>query len=223
MKKETARLLSQVCLISAVLIVLATCGICATGSTTYGPEEVYSKGDGKFGYGADAVSSNTDKLALMVGVGGPMFIFLLIASAKLYGYSHDLEYSVPDYSSELDVHSGEWKTSPGDQPKDFSLNEELLIDGDGSPKVFDPMFIEALQFVVAKRRASTALIQEHMDIGVRQAAALLSEMVEAGFVGSPIGGSGARPILGRAYEYLYDLEEEPSLDEDELGTPNFPK
>lgn len=79
-KKETAKLLSSVCIVGCVLIILVTCGTCCTGKTTYGPEEVYQKPDGSYGYGAKSYSSNTDRLALMVGVGIPVAVLLLIAS-----------------------------------------------------------------------------------------------------------------------------------------------
>lgn len=82
MKKENARTIGQVCMVLSILCILFVCGNCCLNSQkgTYGPEEVYSRGDGTYGYGAKYYNSSTDQSMLVAIIGGSLFLVLIIAS-----------------------------------------------------------------------------------------------------------------------------------------------
>ena len=86
MTKETARTLSQVFLVLSILSILFVCGNCCANSQkgTYGPEEVYSKGDGTYGYGAKYYNSSTDQGMLVAIIGGTLFLAFSIASGVFH-------------------------------------------------------------------------------------------------------------------------------------------
>lgn len=82
MKKENARTIGQVCMVLSILCILFVCGNCCLNSQkgSYGPEEVYSRGDGTYGYGAKYYNSSTDQSMLVAVIGGSLFLVLIIAS-----------------------------------------------------------------------------------------------------------------------------------------------
>ncbi len=87
----------------------------------------------------------------------------------------------PDYST--DVLSG------GDDPF-------LQIDGgeSGSTEQDDPMYDEAVQFVIESRRPSISSVQRKLRIGYNRAARLIEAMEEAGVVSS-MNSNGSREVL----------------------------
>lgn len=183
MTKETARTISQVCLIGGILIILATCGVCCTGKGTYGPEEFYDKGDGTVGYGAKFYGDNTETLALLLGVGIPLAFLLIIVSARLSGHAEKLPDTLPPIRRKV-------KEKAPDIPK------ELM-------GFRDPLFVVALRGCVeSKRKASSTSLQRHLGIGSKRAEAILEAMVHEGFIGEIDGASNSRPILLKAYEYI---------------------
>ena len=92
MKKENARTIGQVCMVLAILCILFVCGNCCLNSQkgTYGPEKVYSRGDGTYGYGAKYYNSSTDQGMLVAVIGGSLFLVLIIASG-IFGAMGDEE------------------------------------------------------------------------------------------------------------------------------------
>ena len=82
MNKESARTLSQVFLVLSILSILFVCGNCCANSQKgeYGPEEVYSRGDGTYGYGGKYYNSSTDQSMLVAVIGGTLFLAFSIAS-----------------------------------------------------------------------------------------------------------------------------------------------
>jgi S-DNA-T family DNA segregation ATPase FtsK/SpoIIIE len=84
----------------------------------------------------------------------------------------------------------------------ITKTEDELDETTELPGKKDPLFLDALRSVVAAKRASTSLLQRHLRIGYGRAAAILDAMVREGYIGEMDGGSRARPILEKAYEYL---------------------
>ncbi len=88
----------------------------------------------------------------------------------------------------------------------ITKTDEELDDSGDLPGKKDPLFIDALRSVVTAKKASTSLLQRHLRIGYGRAAAILDAMVKEGMIGEMDGGSRARPILEKAYEYLEAYE-----------------
>jgi S-DNA-T family DNA segregation ATPase FtsK/SpoIIIE len=84
----------------------------------------------------------------------------------------------------------------------ITKTEEELDDSGDLPGKKDPLFMDALRSVVSAKRASTSGLQRHLRIGYGRAAAILDAMVREGLIGEMDGGSRARPILEKAYEFL---------------------
>ncbi len=84
----------------------------------------------------------------------------------------------------------------------ITKTDDELDDSGDLPGKKDPLFMDALRSVVSAKKASTSLLQRHLRIGYGRAAAILDAMVREGYIGEMDGGSRARPILEKAYEYL---------------------
>ncbi|MBE7515650.1 MAG: DNA translocase FtsK 4TM domain-containing protein [Chloracidobacterium sp.] len=89
----------------------------------------------------------------------------------------------------------------------ITKTEEEVSDDGESPGRRDVYFDDALRLFAQFKKASTSLLQRQLRIGYGRAAALIDAMVAEGFVGEMDGGTRARPILDKAYEYLQDLDE----------------
>ncbi|MGY3901165.1 DNA translocase FtsK 4TM domain-containing protein [Aeromonas lusitana] len=87
----------------------------------------------------------------------------------------------PDYIDE--ILSGESDGEGGGGDYGSSGDEEL-----------DPLFDEAVAFVVESRRGSTSSVQRKFKIGYNRAARLIEQMENQGIVSSP-GGNGQRDVL----------------------------
>ncbi|MGY3929408.1 DNA translocase FtsK [Aeromonas encheleia] len=87
----------------------------------------------------------------------------------------------PNYIEE--ILSGESDSEGGSGDYGSSGDEEL-----------DPLFDEAVAFVVESRRGSTSSVQRKFKIGYNRAARLIEQMENQGIVSSP-GGNGQRDVL----------------------------
>ena len=78
---------------------------------------------------------------------------------------------------------------------DAFVNMETNEAGQGLVNVMDdPMYQEALEFVISHRKASTSLLQRRMAIGYNRAARIIDAMEENGVIG-PARGSKPREVL----------------------------
>ncbi|MBP0601279.1 MULTISPECIES: DNA translocase FtsK [Aeromonas] len=66
--------------------------------------------------------------------------------------------------------------------------------GGGGDEELDPLFDEAVAFVVESRRGSTSSVQRKFKIGYNRAARLIEQMENQGIVSAP-GGNGQRDVL----------------------------
>ena len=67
-----------------------------------------------------------------------------------------------------------------------------MLDGDDTES--DPLYDQAVQFVMESRRASISSVQRRMKIGYNRAARMIEQMEAVGLI-SPPGNNGAREIL----------------------------
>ena len=84
--------------------------------------------------------------------------------------------------------------------------EEEAVDGE-LPGKKDPLFWDAVRFVVQNKRASTSVLQRFLRIGYGRAAAILDAMEREGFIGEMESGTRARPVLQKAIDELNDQDE----------------
>ncbi len=80
------------------------------------------------------------------------------------------------------------------------MNSETLLPGEqaeGSDEDLDPLFDEAVAFVVESRRGSTSSVQRRFKIGYNRAARIIDQMEMQGIV-SPPGSNGQRDVLAPA-------------------------
>jgi len=83
------------------------------------------------------------------------------------------------------------------QPSDVLLPGEkpeagMVLDGDDTES--DPLYDQAVQYVLESKRASISSVQRRMKIGYNRAARMIEQMEAVGLV-SPPGNNGAREIL----------------------------
>lgn len=189
MTNRTARTLSSVFMVLAILCVLGVCGTCCLNSQKgeYGPEEVYSRGDGTFGYGAKYYNSSRDQSLLIAIIGGTCFLAFSFASVFFLKRAERSEYALTPAP----------RTLAGDTSS-FIPPDTVSISPD------DPMLMNSLKVVVSKRKASTALLQQHLDLDYTVAASLISALWREGYIGDIAEGTNARPILPKAYERLWE-------------------
>ena len=82
---------------------------------------------------------------------------------------------------------------------EFSVSE-IAVPGfpsdseDRAGEVQDPLYDEAVRFVVESRKASISSLQRKLRVGYNRAARLIETMEEQGLV-SPMTNSGAREVL----------------------------
>jgi DNA segregation ATPase FtsK/SpoIIIE, S-DNA-T family len=80
------------------------------------------------------------------------------------------------------------------------MTSDTLLPGEqsaGSDEDLDPLFDEAVAFVVESRRGSTSSVQRRFKIGYNRAARLIDQMEMQGIV-SPPGSNGQRDVLAPA-------------------------
>lgn len=91
------------------------------------------------------------------------------------------------------------------------INQPLRIKGKpglGSEDGRDPLFEEAVRLICQFNTASASFLQRKLQIGFARAARLTDQLEEAGIIG-PSTGSKAREIfIGKAQEYLANLQQQ---------------
>jgi len=70
----------------------------------------------------------------------------------------------------------------------------VVIESNGSTEQEDPLYDEAVEFVLSSRRASISSVQRKLRIGYNRAARLIEAMEEVGIV-SEMGTNGSREVL----------------------------
>ncbi|MNZ35478.1 DNA translocase FtsK [compost metagenome] len=70
-------------------------------------------------------------------------------------------------------------------------------EGSGEGSEDDPLYDEAVRFVVESRRASISAVQRKLKIGYNRAARMIEAMEMAGVV-SPMNGNGSREVIAPA-------------------------
>jgi S-DNA-T family DNA segregation ATPase FtsK/SpoIIIE len=77
-------------------------------------------------------------------------------------------------------------------------DEEAEAGEGGADAEADPLYDEAVAFVLKSRRASISAVQRQLRIGYNRAARMIEAMESAGLV-SPMGGSGNREVLAKGH------------------------
>ncbi|SAL23322.1 cell division protein FtsK [Caballeronia arvi] len=133
--------------------------------------------------GAESLLGAGDMLFLPPGTGYPQRVHgAFVADDEVHRVvEHLKQFGEPEY--EEGILSG--PTSEGGTPDLF---------GDTPDAEADPLYDEAVAFVVRTRRASISSVQRQLRIGYNRAARLVEQMEAAGLV-SPMGSNGNREVL----------------------------
>ncbi|GAA5188113.1 DNA translocase FtsK [Ferrimonas gelatinilytica] len=134
--------------------------------------------------GAEQLLGQGDMLYLPPGTGVPIRVHGAFVD------DHEVHKVVADWSARGtpqyvdEILSGE------------SGGESILLPGesDESDSEQDPLYDEAVQFVIESRRASISSVQRKLKIGYNRAARLVEQMQESGLVSAP-GHNGNREVL----------------------------
>jgi DNA segregation ATPase FtsK/SpoIIIE, S-DNA-T family len=133
--------------------------------------------------GAESLLGQGDMLFLPPGTGYPQ---------RVHGaYVEDEEvHRIVEYLKQF----GEPQYEEGilDGPATEGASQDLF--GDAPDAEADPLYDEAVAFVVRTRRASISSVQRQLRIGYNRAARLVEQMEAAGLV-SPMGINGSREVL----------------------------
>jgi S-DNA-T family DNA segregation ATPase FtsK/SpoIIIE len=90
-----------------------------------------------------------------------------------------------------------------DQTITQSDDEALGLEGGGGDR--DELYEDALRICCEMKRASTSVLQRRLRIGYGRAAAILDMMERDGVIGQA-DGSRPRPVLGKAYEIIGEID-----------------
>ncbi|MDX6713121.1 MAG: segregation ATPase FtsK/SpoIIIE, family, partial [Blastocatellia bacterium] len=90
-----------------------------------------------------------------------------------------------------------------DQSITQSEDEALGLEGSGGER--DELYEDALRICCEMKRASTSVLQRRLRVGYGRAAAILDMMERDGMIGQA-DGSRPRPVLGRAYELIGEID-----------------
>ncbi|SAK60740.1 cell division protein FtsK [Caballeronia catudaia] len=133
--------------------------------------------------GAESLLGAGDMLFLPPGTGYPQRVHgAFVADDEVHRVvEHLKQFGEPEY--EEGILSG--PTSEGGTPDLF---------GDTPDAEADPLYDEAVAFVIRTRRASISSVQRQLRIGYNRAARLVEQMEAAGLV-SPMGSNGNREVL----------------------------
>jgi len=131
--------------------------------------------------GADQLLGHGDMLYLTPGAGAPLRVHgAFVSDTEVHRIADDWRArGTPDYYDAV--------TASGD-----SLDGDM--DGDNeNTETSDPLYDQAVEFVVQTRKASVSSVQRRFKIGYNRAARLVDEMERTGLVG-PLDG-GSRDVL----------------------------
>ncbi|WP_443623230.1 DNA translocase FtsK [Burkholderia plantarii] len=134
--------------------------------------------------GAESLLGQGDMLFLPPGTGYPQRVHgAFVADEEVHRIVEYLkQFGEPQY--EEGILDG--PQSEGSGPQD--------LFGDAPDAEADPLYDEAVAFVVRTRRASISSVQRQLRIGYNRAARLVEQMETAGLV-SPMGINGSREVL----------------------------
>jgi S-DNA-T family DNA segregation ATPase FtsK/SpoIIIE len=132
--------------------------------------------------GAECLLGQGDMLYLPPGTGYPQRVHgAFVADEEVYAVAEYLkQFGEPDYVEGVLGGSVE--------------SEEEGADTDRFGEETDPLYDEAVAFVVHSRRASISAVQRQLRIGYNRAARLVEQMEACGVV-SPMEGNGNRTVL----------------------------
>jgi S-DNA-T family DNA segregation ATPase FtsK/SpoIIIE len=144
--------------------------------------------------GAEKLLGQGDMLYMTSGAGKPKRMHAAFVSDKEV---HDVtdwlrDHGEPDYDTEIEKISKAFETAPGEKG-----GGDISRDGEGnygSQQEVDPLYDEAVSFVMEKGQASTSLVQRMFRIGYNRAARILETMEQQGVVG-PADGAKRRDVL----------------------------
>ncbi len=79
-------------------------------------------------------------------------------------------------------------------PRAASCTNSPIESNTGSAEQDDPLYDEAVEFVLDSRRASISSVQRKLRVGYNRAARMVESMEDAGIV-SQMNSSGSREVL----------------------------
>ncbi len=134
--------------------------------------------------GAEQLLGHGDMLYLAPGAGSPQRVHgAFVEDNEVHRVADSLRMQgEPDYLEEI--------TQGG------AASSEFLLDEDKDTEDSDPLYDEAVEFVVQTRKASVSSVQRRFKIGYNRAARLVEEMERTGVVG-PLEGT-VREVLAPA-------------------------
>lgn len=132
--------------------------------------------------GADQLLGHGDMLFLAPGTGAPLRVHgAFVDDKEVHSVADDWRArGTPEYIEEITQHAGD------------SVDGAMGEDGE-STEESDPLYDEAVEFVLQTRKASISAVQRRFKIGYNRAARLVEEMEQKGLVG-PLDG-GMREVL----------------------------
>lgn len=138
--------------------------------------------------GADQLLGHGDMLYLPPGTGNPIRVHgAFVDDHEVHNVTKDWKQrGEPDYVEA--IVSG----LSGDMANEFIIPGENA--GGSDTEDSDPLYDEAVQFVVESRRASISSVQRRLKVGYNRAARLIEEMERTGIV-SPMESNGTREVL----------------------------
>ena len=137
--------------------------------------------------GADQLLGHGDMLYLAPGSSVPVRIHgAYVADHEVHNVTDDWKKRgrpvyIDDIGAELEANS---------QAQDFSF----MGEGSGDVEDNDPLYDEAVSFVLQSRKASISSVQRRFKVGYNRAARLIEEMERAGIV-SAMEANGSREVL----------------------------
>jgi len=136
--------------------------------------------------GADQLLGHGDMLYLPGGTSIPVRVHgAFVSDGEVHNVVGHLKASGDiDYNDS--ILQGSDVLLPGEKPEGVSL--------DGEDAESDPLYDQAVQFVIESRRASISSVQRKLKVGYNRAARMIEQMEAVGLVGPP-GSNGAREIL----------------------------
>jgi S-DNA-T family DNA segregation ATPase FtsK/SpoIIIE len=137
--------------------------------------------------GAEQLLGHGDMLFLAPGTGAPLRVHgAYVDDKEVHRVADDWRArGQPEYIEDITQMSGDG-------------NDGSVEDDEQSTEDSDPLYDQAVEFVLQTRKASVSAVQRRFKIGYNRAARLVEEMERTGLVG-PLDG-GSRDVLVRAEE-----------------------
>ncbi|MGC8492010.1 MAG: DNA translocase FtsK [Syntrophobacteraceae bacterium] len=133
--------------------------------------------------GAECLLGQGDMLYLPPGSGYPLRVHgAFVADEEVQAVAEHLKFSgEPRYLEEV-------LSGPAEASEDSAADSDRLAAED------DPLYDEAVSFVISSRRASISAVQRHLRIGYNRAARMIEQMEACGLV-SQMENNGNRTVL----------------------------